>query len=422
MKCIHLDSKKCKGEIINMASASRRSQQNNGNQGTIPINFREATVTMPTVVFGAICIIVFVFVSWAALEIISLDKITTAHKTEIDNLKGADFISANVTSLQEDIDKITKVLYGNPDDESKGLQEEIAALQGEVDVCQAKLEVLLQNSISATGDVTSSIEQVSKEPNDLNIVTSSITADTCLGTDIKGRTYYAKDSVNELLLLSYEEDGKEVFFLGQYNENYKWDGYCITNAYNSDGSLSGICESNFEDGKRLDYKSFVRAEEKNEWIYSDKLCEEEINNGINIRYALKFEQKKNFTETNTRVADILYVDSFVETYKPRMLTFYRGNTIEGRYSDDTGKAYQAIYDADGNIRTLYVGKFSSGTFNDSTGDAWCIAYSDDGFYVCNKGGFVDGHALQPCTEPISFEEIQEIVSEYDFECELEWKK
>lgn len=92
--------------------------------------------------------------------------------------------------------------------------------------------------------------------NDVTTVTSGITSATKIGTDADGKVYMANDLIDTRVILFYKEEDKEVFFLGQYNENYHWDGYCMTNVYNADGSLFGISESNFVDGERRDYTCF----------------------------------------------------------------------------------------------------------------------------------------------------------------------
>ena len=247
---------------------------------------------------------------------------------------------------------------------------------------------------------------------------------TQLGLYMTGEPCYARDVVNEPILLTYTEEDKEIYFYGMYNENYHWEGYCITNAYlKSNGSLVGICESNFEDGKRLDYMSLYRSSKNSDkWIYSNRSYIEEANAGVNIHYVFEYENSKNFTNTNVRVSDILYVDKFIEAINPQTLTYYFGNTSNGVYEDHSGNSYEAIYNDDGTIKTLYRGDFSGGTFND-TGYAWDIAYVEEtGYYVQNTGTFSDGSADKKSNIPLSMEDINKIISQYEWDCELNWKQ
>lgn len=104
-----------------------------------------------------------------------------------------------------------------------------------------------------------------------------------------------------------------------------------------------------------------------------------------------------------------------------MLKYYSGKTLDGKYNDDSGHAYEVTYDAEGYVKTLYVGRFSNGAFNDRTGTAWDIAYAEKyGFYVHNTGNFEDNNAVVKSTDSISIEKIHDIISGYDFACELKW--
>lgn len=335
------------------------------------------------------------------------DKINDKFDTVNENL--ADCVTKE--GFEEEIDKINETLNGDGSDDKPGLVTKVNTIE----------KLLEISPIFATSDIISSVDGVSKEPNNISEVGSSIEADTCIGTDAEGNVYLAEDLINETILLIYTEEDKEVYFLGQYNEDYKWNGYCVTNAYYTNGALYGICESNFDNGKRLDYKSFVLTE-KNEWIYSDKVCNGEINSGVNILYSLYYDKIKSFTGANARITDMLYTDEFIETTNPVMMKYYSGNTIDGQYSDDSGKAYEIKYDEDGTVTLLYVGQFKDGTFNDMTGNAWEIVYAEKyGYYVCNTGNFKDGHTDNPSGTAINMDEITQIISDYDFSSELKWK-
>lgn len=105
-----------------------------------------------------------------------------------------------------------------------------------------------------------------------------------------------------------------------------------------------------------------------------------------------------------------------------MLTYYCGNTFEGKYNDDSGRAYEIIFNEDKTVKTLYVGQFANGTFNDSTGKAWDISFSvEDNVYVYNKGTFMNGRTAEGKHKIVSVAEIENIISGYDFGIELKWE-
>lgn len=337
---------------------------------------------------------------------------------EVDKALAERLTSGDLSEINDDVNTMHDYLYND-----EGVQDQLGDIASDITEIKDLLNI---TSIIASPDVTSVLDKISIEPNDNSMSYASFTATTCIGTDAEGKEYIAKDLIDEKVLLTYTENDKEVYFLGEYNENYHWDGYCITNVYNSDSTLYGICEYNFDDGKRLDYKSFCVSESNNkEWIYSDKKCNENSNSGKNILYSFDYDKKKNFTNTNVRISDIIYVDDFVESIKPTVLTYYSGNTSDGKYNDDTGDAYEIIYNDDGTIKTLYVGNFKDGTFNDATGNAWDIAYSDEGgYYVYNEGEFKDGRAVKRSATPIDTDRINEIILEHKqkFDIELKWKQ
>ena len=339
----------------------------------------------------------------------------------------------SINMLKKDLDEVVdKVnpMYDHIYIDENSINNQLANLNNNVNNLQGQLitisEALNVKVISVTETSTiSAIDETIIECRSETHSLQTLLSNTPVGTDIYGELYYSDDLINETMLLTYTEGDKEVYFLGQYNEDYHWDGYCVTNTYNLDGTLYGICESNFDDGHRLDYKSFYLSEDDSQkWVYSDKTCNKNENNGINIVCSLNYGNKKNFTNTNVRVTDIAYVDKFVEEVKPKMLTYYSGNTSDGKYNDNTGNAYEIIYNDDETVKTLYVGRFKNGTFNDDTGDAWDIAYSSEGnYYVYNTGIFKEGSAVNKSTTPIDINQINDIISkrEQKFDVELKWK-
>lgn len=400
MGCLKLKNQEYKGKIIKMSAKNDTKKENiKGEPESYAVP--KSTITVIKWVLGGCGTLLLAILGvggWMANQLYDL------------NSKALTEDSLVISSMQDNIKDINNGLNGND-----GIYSRLAILEEKINI----------SVIAASADTQDYID-ISVVDNNVSTSTSSISADTCIGTDSDGKAYIAKDLIGQTILLTFKQNNKEVYFLGQYNENYHWDGYCITNAYYLDGTLYGICESNFDDGKRLDYKSFCESESNAyEWIYSDKVCNENNNSGTNILYSFDYNKEKNFTNTNVRITDIIYVDDFVENIKPTICTYYSGNTSNGKYNDDTGNAYEIIYNDDGTIKTLYVGKFEDGTFNDNTGNAWDIAYSDDGgYYVYNTGEFKNGHAVNRSTTPIDIARINEIIVEHGqtFDVELKWKE
>jgi uncharacterized protein YoxC len=345
-----------------------------------------------------------------------------------------DEIHKNIVSLQKDIEKLNNTVLETSSQMSsiyedmyndEGVEDKLGDLLDDINELKETLNLL---PISASPDLTSSI---SIEPNKVYFTESSLAATTIIGTDTNGNEYIARDLANEMILLTYQaENDIEVYFFGKFNENYHWDGYCVTNAYYPDGTLYGICESNFDDGNRLDFKSFVLFSH-DKWLYSDRVCNDDnINTGINKTYTLDYSKKKSFTKENIRVSDILYVDKFLEETDPVICKYYNGNTSDGKYNDITGDSFEIIYDDDETIKTFYFGNFVDGAFCDSTGEAWEISYSDTtNSYYYNKGVFKNNSAVEHSTTSISNNQINKIIENFEEDKNIEigsdflnWKK
>mgnify|MGYP000497789184 FL=1 len=232
-------------------------------------------------------------------------------ENKVDNLcERMDRLETRIGTLETDVDDIKKYLY-----EDGGVQDQLGTINSALNI------KVIAVANEETIDI---VDGASIEKKDVNYVTSSFTDDTCIGVDTKGNVYLAEDLIDETVLLTYNEDDKEIFFLGQYNKEYHWNGYCVTNAYNSDGSLYGICESNFDDGNRLDYISFYNSG-NNEWTYSNRKIIDKQNTGVTKIYSYIDQNVKDFTSKNVRRTDILYADKYIENIQPLLIKYYKGN-------------------------------------------------------------------------------------------------
>lgn len=331
----------------------------------------------------------------------------------------------NVSSAWSKMEERIKSLEGSVNTlvaDSSEMKDYLYADEGVKDQLGNINEALNLKVINVTDeDTVSIIDDISIEPNGISHTTSALNADMQLGVDANGHVYMAEELIGETILLTYKDEGKDVFFLGQYTEDYLWDGYCVTNAYHQDGTLYGICEMNYDNGTRLDYKTIVSSE-KNAWGYYNRECSGNVNTGISIEYIFEYKKEKNFTDTNVRRQDIMYVDNFVENQEKRMTQYYVGNTSDSKYNDDTGNAYLIKFDEGGNVITLYTGRFRNGQLHDESGDAWNIVYwSEGGYYVCNKGVFRNNSAVTHSIEKLTWTEIEELVETIDIPFELKWR-
>ena len=399
MGCLVFYDKAYKGEIIKMSNNTQTEIQSNNPQSTVFI--AESTIKVLVWILGIGIPTLIGFLAWIGISIVDL-KTTTATN---DN---------KISSMQEDINTINSGLNG--DSTIKGIYTRLTLIENELGI----------KPLAASNEIFESINEMSILYNNVPMVASPLSSKMEIGIDENGQLYYADDLVDKTVLLTYMEGNNSVYFLGQYNASYHWDGLCITNVYYPDGTLFGICESNFDDGKRLDYKSICLSDSsETEWIFSERVCEGDRNIGINANYFFSYEKVKNFTNTNVRIVDILQVDEFLETIDYTMTRYYCGNTSDKLYNDTTGLAYLVIYDKDGTVKTLYYGNFVDGEFEDSTGDAWDIAYYDEEkCYVYNYGKFQNNHYVDGSGESkmyLTIEQIDEIISGYDFECVLNWK-
>ena len=251
-------------------------------------------------------------------------------------------------------------------------------------------------------------------------------------TDIIAKNIYTGEECTleqlskERLLIPYEDDGKEVYFYGQYDENNNWDGRCIVNVYNNN-ILELITVAEYDSGVMVEYEqvySFVTQRGEHVWAVSKRIRESEFSSGNTWTYYYEEDINKSFNHGNVTYGDILTVEKFEKIINKKIEGMYHGNISEGKFNDDTGNAYIIKYAEDGSVRTIYQGKIKNGVFEDNTGKAWYIVKDEDTSYMYYQGKFEKGSVAQDhttdstCTfiNPISYEEIIEILTERKIEC------
>lgn len=296
------------------------------------------------------------------------------------------------------------------------------------------IEYLSQNSglkLSLAEGVSIETEKID---NNVYLVEPTWTGREIIAIDVVSNKAYRADELSYIpLLIPYMEDGQEVYFYGQFNENNHWDGKCIINVYKND-KLTAIMDAVYDDGKRMEYKQ-VQADSKNGkdvWVISDRKDEDTYNSGETWIYSRKNVPSKKFTMESVEAEYIFDTEDFLTSMDMELMSYYNGNTSDGKYNDETGKAFLVIYADDGTILTLYQGCFKNGTLNDDTYNAWEIARNPKtgaDKYMYYRGKFKDGKAdaenddKNIVTEnDLSLQRIFEIVNESEIKYQMNWYK
>lgn len=252
----------------------------------------------------------------------------------------------------------------------------------------------------------------------------SFKKETVIGINAENNKEETRKSVeNKPFITSYEEDGEEVFFYGKYNEDGQWDGNCIINRY-KDSKLTFVMEAEYDKGELKSYKQIFRGKNSDQreiWYVADRETEGDRNKGETATYFFYGDYEKDFDMKTAKAEKILTVDKFLETIPSTMEGYYSGYTSDGKYNDDSGKAYLVKYDGSGRVRFFYTGKIKNGYPEDDTGNAWSISLGYDGSgYYYYKGKFKNGNREKTPKnwKPMTQEEINEKINPDDYECPL----
>jgi len=436
MEALQLDEHMHKGKIVKMADITNNDQniqvqENNNLPSDNNTNNKEK----------AKFIIEFIVSALSALAIIGGFFLYFDNKFDKINDKiDMCLKKEDIKNLEDSVEKMNSWIMGDIDEETSigakvrlnNLENDISEIQGGIEEIHSLLNISainINDSIILNDLVyTSSMENIESSEH------TPFQLKTYLGKDAKGNEYELADVLNQKILLTYTENNQEVYFLGQLNEQLHWDGLCLTNSYNADGILQGICESNFTNGNRIDYKSFYLSNKKNEWIYTDRICESKGNLGISKKFQFEYNVPKNFTNTNVKVYDLLSIDDFTNIGDKTLLTYYSGYTKDGVYNDtyDYGKEldkrtppYEIIFNSDGTISVLYIGQFKDGKFNDQTGNAqeFVLDMSQSPYkYFYYQGTFTSGERDHKVTDKnyVTPSEIEDLIKNVSFDIELNW--
>lgn len=320
-------------------------------------------------------------------------------------------LADNVGKTQESVDKV---------------RDDITSVKETNSSLIAKVEAL-------EGDF-SEVFTVSIKQNDLPIVESSYElenptwdAEDIIASDlISGEEYSAGFLAGKKLLVPYTNNGQEVVFFGQFNENYHWDKDCIINVYAND-ELILIMDAEYDDGELVTYQQ-VLAEtlqtRQNVWVVTEREHRADLNYGETWNYDRTEDYAKQFELDQVQMQDVVSAEDFIAEIDTPVDSYYRGNTSNGIYNDNTGEAYLVRYNEDGTVKVLYKGCFTDGKFDDNTGEAWELVFdSSNGInkYFYYKGIFRKGNrANSKKIDYVTREQIEQITEGMEFSCDMEW--
>lgn len=320
-------------------------------------------------------------------------------------------LADNVGKTQESVDKV---------------RDDITSVKETNSSLIAKVEALEGNF--------SEVFTVSIKQNDLPIVESSYElenptwdAEDIIASDlVSGEEYSAGFLAGKKLLVPYTNNGQEVVFFGQYNENYHWDKDCIINVYAND-ELILIMDAEYDDGELVTYQQ-VLAEtlqtRQNVWVVTEREHRADLNYGETWNYDRTEDYAKQFELDQVQMQDVVSAEDFIAEIATPVDSYYRGNTSNGIYNDNTGEAYLVRYHEDGTVKVLYKGCFTDGKFDDNTGEAWELVFdSSNGInkYFYYKGIFKKGNrANSKKIDYVTREQIEQITEGMEFSCDMEW--
>ena len=373
---------------------------------------RELLVSIMTAVITSVLFGVIVFVT----KLYTLpDRVEAIEKTLNDPEHG---LSARMVRIETKVGVSGPVAVNTQEDIEEPVKEDNNIIEQVVaTVISIKPTKTFQKLVaSAAGiDRTLTKEEFMEE--------AGVEEDEPVATSIDGIVEYsASELIDQTVVLAYEDSGYQVFFQGQYNENYHWDGECFINSYKN-GLLYAATIAVYDDGIRKEYKQLIA--DGDEWNYTERECDGDINVGDSWIYA-KSEDLKQTADFDNPSSDDFYD---VEKYKDyigegKLLKRYHGNTSGGRFNDDTGNAWLISYDSEGFVKTLYCGGITKGNYDDITGNAWYITRNPDkGLkYAYYKGEFKNGKSGMDNSnlDYVTKDRIEEYTKGQPYESELNW--
>ena len=255
-----------------------------------------------------------------------------------------------------------------------------------------------------------------------------ISAEDIVAESGDGKNKFTAEQIcNQKIIMPYKQNGVEVYFVGQLNENLHWNGYCLLNKYNKNNQLIYVTEATYIDGVLLGYKQAYLEDDNETWCLSEKVVKDGFFEGVSKEYLGVREQFKKFGINDVTGEDIISLSKYENEYisLAKMEKYYYGRTMQSQYNDSTGNAYYVLFDTDGKVLTLYQGGFKDGQFYDKTGNAWYITRktkdnNPNKKYDYYKGLFPAEKDLGIRENDVSLSRINEIIKSGYFNVELKW--
>ena len=339
-----------------------------------------------------------------------------------------DSVESNLENIQTNIKELTEKIdtnFSQTNEQIVDINDKIIDINKDIGIHDGILKNLSSKSYENNTKIVKMLEGYAISTtfvyNEQFLVSPLWTSsNTVIAESLDGKEKYTSEELNETpLLVPYTENGNEVYFLGQYNNNNHWHGKCVLNVYDRN-KLITILEAVYDDGNLISYKR-ISCEDGYSWVVTDRLNKGKYNSGVTWIYRKTKNHKKKFTMKDVVKKDIIYTDDLVKSLNEKLKSYYNGNSSKGYYNDNTGNAYLVKYDYKGNVEHLYVGKTKDGKEHDKTGNAWSISWNDTvKEYYYYKGSFSKGKRdYEPENwQPMTKKEINEIINPADFDCSL----
>ena len=330
------------------------------------------------------------------------------------------------TSVQSSLDALEESF----NTQLEGVEDRITRIQNQVFILGGADPALVGLSVSET--VKASVQECYANLDSFVETDASVHYSSVVAYNYYGDELTVEDLAEKKLLIPYMDHGKECFFYGQLDRNGNWDGECIINIY-QDGSLQLITEAVYDGGDLLSFKQAFPGknktanDKKDVWYISKRSVRDGFNSGETLSFFRAGAYTQNFSYDDVTSEDILTLDDFREIVEGGLEGYYRGNSSNGLFNDDSNVAYMFKFFENGTVRTFYTGKFSNGTFEDQTGNAWMIGrLGTDEKYSYYKGPFSGGRPTKsPEKHPENWEldidqdRIDQLIADVDLPNNLE---
>lgn len=337
----------------------------------------------------------------------------THHTDSINEVKSSvEDLDDDIGELSGDVKRLSEFVYTNYGYKGGNLNSDI---KDEI----KKIEFFDEN--------VPKIDVASNEPELENTKWEKLVS---VAQDENGNEYSSDDLQNVTFVTSYMEGGKEVYFLGQYNENNRWNGQCILNVYEGD-QLDSVLEAIYNDGELYSYKR-VSREQDGTWKIADKINKKDYKIGETWVYRVSETYKKNISLNDYDESKMLAYEDFSYLEDEELVSYYNGKTSNGYYNDNEEDSYLIKYFSESEIdfgenkrviRTMYKGNFVNGVFEDGSDKSWYITRDEDTKYMYYEGSFHKGTAdhenEKEFENPAGYEYIKEKLEQKGLEKYLE---